>query len=185
MKINIKYHSKVNKIIQNGNWIDLFPKKKYYFKAPRINWNDTPDKNYDQTVIFDHKLIELDFSMKLPKHFEANVVPRSSLFMKKGIMQGNHIGIIDGGTNPSKGIDFTDKVYMGYTGNEDKWKFVAVAFKKVTIQPNEPICQFSIKPSMNAPWWIKLKWLFTSKIEFVKVDNLDDINRDGFGSSDS
>lgn len=180
MKINVKYHSNVKKAIQNGNWIDLFPKKKYYFNAPRLKINEKGE----QYIIFDHKLIELDFSMKLPKHFEANIVPRSSLFMKKGIMQGNHIGIIDGGTNPSIGINSSDKVHIGYTGNSDKWMFVAVAFKKVTIQPNEAICQFSIKPSMNAPWWIKLKWLFTSKIEFIEVDNLDDVNRDGFGSTD-
>jgi dUTPase len=31
--------------------------------------------------------------------------------------------------------------------------------------------------------WQKLKWLFSSKIELVEVDNLNDENRGGFSST--
>jgi dUTPase len=36
---------------------------------------------------------------------------------------------------------------------------------------------------MFAPFWVKLKWLFTNGIEIIYVDNLDSEDRGGFGST--
>lgn len=102
MKIKIKYHNKNCKIESFGNWIDLK-------SAENVEMN-----------VSDHKLISLGVSMKLPKYFQANVVPRSSTYMKFGIIQANHTGIIDG----------PDKTSNGYSGNDDIWKFSAIALKE-------------------------------------------------------
>lgn len=40
----------------------------------------------------DFRLISLGISMKLPKGYEAHVVPRSSTFKNWGILQTNHMG---------------------------------------------------------------------------------------------
>ena len=179
MKIRIKYHGIVE-LIQHGNWIDLSSTDTYEFHAPKI----ITDVNGNNIVKFDTQMINLGISLDLPKHFEANIVPRSSLLKKQGLIQGNHFGVIDGGTNKSIGIECSDKVGQGYTGNDDIWYFPAIALQATKILPNQPICQFSIRPSMNAPIWTKLKWLFTSKIKFIEVDNLNSNNRGGFGTSD-
>lgn len=72
---------------------------------------------------------------------------------------------------------------MSYSGNEDEWKFPALATRETTINKGDRICQFRIQLSQKATIWQKLRWLFSRKIELVKVDNLDPNNRGGFGSS--
>ena len=157
MKIKIKYHNDKCKIESFGNWIDL--------------------KSAENVVLefAQHKLISLGVSMKLPKYYQANVVPRSSTFTKFGLIQANHIGIIDG----------PDKDSVGYCGNEDIWKFSAISLWKngSLIYVGDRICQFEIRPTMKAPFYVKLKWLFNHKIEFIEVDDLKTENRGGFGSS--
>ena len=111
--------------------------------------------------------------MRLPKYFQANIVPRSSTFMKKHVIQHNSYGVIDG----------PDKYSEGYSGNDDKWHFGAIALQETEINIGDRICQFEIRPTMKAPWYIKLKWLFDNKIKFIEVDNLKSKNRGGFGSS--
>lgn len=39
------------------------------------------------------KMIDLGVAMELPKGYEAWIVPRSSTFMKYGILQANNIGM--------------------------------------------------------------------------------------------
>jgi dUTP pyrophosphatase len=156
MKIKIKYHNDMCKIESYGNWVDL--------------------KSAENVKLgfCDHKLISLGVSMKLPKYYQANVVPRSSTYSKFGLIQANHIGIIDGPDNKSG----------GYCGNDDIWKFSAICLKKeAIISVGDRICQFEIRPVMKSPWWVKLMWIFNSKVEFIETDNLNTQNRGGFGSS--
>jgi dUTP pyrophosphatase len=72
---------------------------------------------------------------------------------------------------------------MSYSGNDDIWKFPAIAFKDITVFEGDRICQFRIQPSQKASVWTKIKWLFTNKIEFVEVEDLCNNNRGGFGST--
>ena len=184
MKIKIKYHNPKCKIEQFGNWIDLksaetiklkgLQRITSYIAEPIVYGKSENEFCVTQTrsvpketIEFDSKLISLGISMQLPKYFEANIVPRSSLFLKKGLIMGNHFGIID----------------SSYSGNEDIWRFPGIATMETKIEEGERICQFSIRPSMNAPIWTKIKWLFTNKIEFVETDYLDNQNRGGFGST--
>ena len=151
--------------IDKGEWIDLKAAKTIEFSAPYANTlNSKRDK---RDVVFDYKLIPLGFAMQLPKDFEAHIVPRSSTFKTWGIMQTNHCGIVD----------------SSYSGNNDEWKFPAIAFKDMAVLEGDRICQFRIQPSQKASVWTKIKWLFTNKIEFEWVDSLEGEDRGGIGST--
>ena len=156
MNILIKYHNPNCKLESFGNWIDLK-------SAENVNLKK-----------FDFKLISLGVSMKLPKYYQANIVPRSSTYIKYGVIQHNHYGVIDGPDNKNN----------GYSGNNDIWKFGAIALKDdVIITEGDRLCQFEIRPTMYAPWYVKLDWLFNNKIKFIEVNDLQTNNRGGFGST--
>lgn len=155
IKLKILYHDQKCKVEQHGNWIDCKSAINVEYK-----------KN-------EHNLIPLGFSMRLPKYYEANLVARSSTYMKYHVIQHNAMGVIDG---PTKDDD-------GYSGNGDIWMFGAIAMKKGEIKIGDRICQFKVVPTMNAPWYVKLGWLFSSKVKLVEVDDLGIKNRGGFGST--
>lgn len=155
MKIYIKYHNQNCKLQSHGNWIDLKSAETVSLKQ------------------FENKLISLGISMKLPKYFQGNIVPRSGTYGKFGLIQGNHYGVVDGPDNKSD----------GYSGNDDIWKFNGIALKDAQVNEGDRICQFEIRPTMSAPWYIKLKWLFDNKINIIETDNLKSKNRGGFGST--
>ncbi|NLV50903.1 MAG: dUTP diphosphatase [Clostridiales bacterium] len=100
------------------------------------------------------KLISLGVSMKLPEGYEAHITPRSSTFKNWGIIQVNSMGIIDN----------------SYSGNGDIWCFPAYAVRDTFISENDRICQFRIMESMP-------------QVEFIETDELEDIDRGGFGST--
>ena len=79
-QILIKYHNPaLEKIKKNsiGDWIDLRAAEDVVLKKDEF------------------RIISLGVSMKLPDGYEANIVPRSSTFKKWGIIQTNHMGVID------------------------------------------------------------------------------------------
>ena len=43
----------------------------------------------------EYRLIPLGVAMKLPEGYEAHIVPRSSTYKNFGIIQTNHMGVID------------------------------------------------------------------------------------------
>ena len=111
--------------------------------------------------------------MELPKYYQANIIPRSGTFKKYGLIQTNHYGVVDG----------PDQNGAGYSGNDDVWCFGAYALKESTVTEGDRICQFEIRPTMKAPWYVKLKWLFNSNLSFVEVENLEAKNRGGYGAT--
>lgn len=138
-QIIIKYHNKditpISKIAV-GDWIDLRAAEDVEIKAGEF------------------KLISLGVSMKLPDDYEAHIVPRSSTFKNWGILQTNHMGVIDN----------------SYSGNNDIWRFPALATRDTEIKINDRICQFRIVKRQP-------------EIEFVEVDDLGCSDRGGFGST--
>lgn len=138
-----------------------------------IDKGDFVDLRYggDNTVYLnegDYTLLGLGVAMKLPKGFEAIIVSRSSTYNRFGIMNPNGFGVIDG----------------SYSGNNDEWKYPALALRdSVVIHTGDRICQFRIQLSQKATAWQKLRWLFSSGIKFVKVDDLGGTDRGGFGST--
>jgi len=168
MKVFIKYTSDKCTIVQKGNWIDLRSKNNIQVTEAELA-GFASLKDYSKEVFkgYIFKMIDLGVAMKLPRYFEANIVPRSSSFKTFGFIQTNSMGIID----------------SDYCGNNDIWKLPVLFIKPSFINVGDRVCQFTIRPSLNAPIWVKLKWLFTSKIEFITVEDLDSPDRGGFGST--
>lgn len=102
----------------------------------------------------DFAIIKLGVGMKLPEGYEAHVVPRSSTYKKWGIIQTNSVGIIDN----------------SYSGDNDQWMMPVLAMRDTHISKNDRICQFRIVKKQP-------------EIEFTTVEKLDDISRNGFGST--
>lgn len=138
-KVHIKYHDKdIYRIkkFENGDWIDLRSAETVELKAG------------------DFKVISLGVSMKLPEGYEAHIVPRSSTFKKWGILQTNHMGVIDN----------------SYSGDNDVWGMPVVATRNTVINKNDRVCQFRIVKKME-------------DVQFCEVERLDGIDRGGFGST--
>lgn len=175
MKLKIKY--KVNEegqYIHNclkGDWVDLIAAQSYELhpsqadtlKSKTVDGVSSKYRNVTSEVTY----IKLGIAMELPKGFEAIVAPRSSTPKNFGIVCANSIGIIDN----------------SYCGDNDEWKFPAIAIRETFIPEGTRICQFRIQLSQKATFWQKLKWLFSSGVKFVKVDKLNNKNRGGFGST--
>ena len=136
--IKIKYHNDIRplEILDNGDWIDL---------------RAAEDVNLEKG---DFRLISLGVSMKLPEGYEAHIVPRSSTYKHWGIIQANHMGVIDN----------------SYCGDNDIWKFPAIATRDAVIYKNDRICQFRIMKKQPC-------------VRFDTVEHLNGPDRGGFGSS--
>ena len=100
------------------------------------------------------RLISLGVAMKLPKGYEAHVVPRSSTYKNFGIIQTNHMGIID----------------ETYCGDQDQWFFPAYALRDTVIHVNDRICQFRIMEHQPA-------------LDFEETALLGHADRGGHGST--
>ena len=140
MKIKIKYHSKEIKKLEyiegKSDWIDLRAAERVFLRKG------------------DFRKISLGISMQLPEGYEAIVVPRSSSFEKFGIIQTNHMGVID----------------ESYCGDDDVWSMPVLAVRDTEICVNDRICQFRIQKHQPV-------------LEFDEVNELANPNRGGFGST--
>ena len=138
--LDIKYFSdkidKLEYIDGKSDWIDLRASEEVEFKSGEF------------------KLIPLGIGIRLPKGYEAHVVPRSSTFKNYGLIQANHIGVID----------------CSYCGDNDQWFVPMIALKDTVVHVNDRICQFRIME--NQP-----------RLVFNEVEHLDETDRGGFGST--
>ncbi len=74
------------------------------------------------------RLIHLGVAMQLPEGYEAHIVPRSSTFKNFGVIQTNHMGVID----------------ETYCGANDWWRMPVYAVRDTKICRNDRISQFRI-----------------------------------------
>ena len=123
-------------------------------QIPNGDWVDLRAAERVEMSAGDVRLISLGVSMKLPDGYEAHVVPRSSTFKRWGILQTNSMGVIDN----------------SYCGENDIWRFPALAMRDTVIEKGDRICQFRIVKKM-AP------------VDFVEVEQMDGADRGGFGST--
>jgi dUTP pyrophosphatase len=139
-KIKIRYFSdemeRLTYIDGKSDWIDLRAAEDIVMKQGEF------------------KLIPLGVAMELPKGYEAHLVPRSSTFKNYGIIQTNHMGVID----------------ETYCGDNDQWRFPAYALRDTEIHTGDRICQFRIMEHQPS-------------IRFEEVESLDNEDRGGFGST--
>ena len=126
-------------------------------KIEKINKGDLIDLRAAETVGMkkgEFRLIKLGVGMKLPDGYKANMYPRSSTYKNFGIILANSVGQIDN----------------SYSGDNDEWKFPALALRDTIIHKNDRICQFEIQK-------------IQPEIEFVEVEHLDAESRGGIGST--
>ena len=140
MNIRIKYFSdkleRLRYVDGKSDWIDLRAAEDVELKAGEF------------------KLIPLGIAMELPRGYEAHIVPRSSTFKNFGIIQTNHMGVVD----------------ESYCGDNDQWFFPAYALRDTQIRMNDRICQFRIEKHQPT-------------IGFEEVDHLNGEDRGGIGST--
>lgn len=141
MEIKIKYLEDIDSIVQKEgcDWIDLRC-------AETVNINAG-----------EYAMIRLGVAMKLPKGYEAHLVPRSSTYRRWGIIQTNGVGIID----------------ESYCGDSDEWMMPVYATRNTQIKKNERVCQFRITKKMPA----------LDIISLARDETLGNKNRGGFGST--
>lgn len=126
-------------------------------KIEKISKGDLIDLRAAETVEMkkgEFRLIKLGVGMKLPDGYKANVYPRSSTYKNFGIILANSVGQIDN----------------SYSGDNDEWRFPAIALRDTVIYKNDRICQFEIQK-------------IQPEIEFVEVEHLDAESRGGIGST--
>lgn len=121
--------------VKQGDWIDL--------------------RTDEEVALFPNTYYEISLgvAMKLPKGYEALVVPRSSTFKKYGVILANSIGVID----------------ESYCGENDVWKMPVYSLKATVIPKGTRIAQFRIFPHQP-------------KIVFAEGE-LNEADRGGFGST--
>ena len=138
--IKIKYFTdKIEKlcyIAGNSDWIDLRVAEDVVMKKGEF------------------RLIRLGVAMELPRGYEAHVVPRSSTYKNFGLIQTNHMGVID----------------ESYKGDADEWKWPALAMRDTEVHVGDRLCQFRIMKHQP-------------QINFLEVDSLENEDRGGFGTS--
>ena len=138
--IQIKYFTdeieKLTYIDGKSDWIDLRAAKEMELKAGQ------------------YAMIPLGVAMKLPEGYEAHIVPRSSTYKNYGLIQTNHMGVVD----------------ESYCGDNDQWHMPVYALRDTVIHVNDRICQFRIMEHQP-------------RIVFEEVENLNAPDRGGFGST--
>ena len=119
-----------------SDWIDLRAAQRVEMKAGEF------------------QIISLGISMQLPEGYEAHIAPRSSTFLKFGIIQTNSVGVVDN----------------SYCGDNDIWGMPALAMRDTVIEKGDRICQFRLMKKMEP-------------VTFEAVEHLSAQDRGGFGST--
>lgn len=141
---------------------ETMPKLKYV-EGRKSDWIDLMAAEDMFIEKGEFAMIPLGVAMQLPEGYEAHIVPRSSTFKTYGIIQTNHMGIID----------------ESYCGPNDQWFMPVFCLKAkdmengksgTKIKKNKRICQFRIVKHQP-------------EIIFDECKELGGIDRNGFGST--
>ena len=136
MDIIVKYLNGAGKLERHGAWIDLATSEDVYLCEGEV------------------RIIPLGVSIKLPEGCEGLLAPRSSTFLKYGILMANSIGIIEN----------------EYCGNDDVWGFAAYAVRETYIEKGTRIAQFRVIGSMP-------------DVHIISTDDMNCASRGGYGST--
>lgn len=157
-EIKVKYTNKNAerlKTIDIGDWIDL-----YSYKIKILDVNGKEKGEIEGIGEVDYKqgetvIVDFGVAMELPKGHTGYILPRSSTFLKYGLILTNSMGVID----------------ESYKGNKDTWKAVFFALRSGKVKANERLAQFNILEKNK------------DIIKFKEVDNLNGASRGGYGST--
>lgn len=141
-----------NQIIKVRYLSDKIPPMEYV--DGKSDWIDLRAAESFDLKAGEFKLIPLGVAMQLPQGYEAHIIPRSSTFKNYGVIQANHMGLVD----------------ESYCGDNDQWLFPALAMRDTHIEVGDRICQFRIEKHQP-------------KLVFETVDTLGNADRGGIGST--
>ena len=165
--IRIKYFDDAKKLekISKGDWIDLYANKEMFI----------PEGS--------RAMIPLGVAMELPEGYEAHLAPRSSTFKTWGIIQTNHVGVID----------------HSYCGDNDQWhmpvyclkgKDVKEEIEVITREIDTEVFYEQHKVKVNGTWIHKGDKIaqfrimeIQPKIEFEEVEHLGNEDRGMCGTT--
>lgn len=128
--------------------------EKLRFIDGKSDWIDLRSAEEVEMKAGEARLISLGIAVQLPKGYEAHVVPRSSTFKNFGLIQTNHMGVVD----------------ESYCGDNDEWRLPVMAVRDTCIHVNDRICQFRIMKHQP-------------ELKFEEVERLDGCDRGGFGTT--
>ena len=175
LEVEIKYHDKnMPKMIKldRGNWVDcrVIEGGKITFdigtpneRKEKLQWVDCERTLEDGTIektkkITYHKgdflMLPLGISIKQPKGYEVNLLPRSSTFKNFGIIQANSMAVGDD----------------TFISDNDMYHYPAIALADGEIYLYDRICQMQVNKTTN--------------LQLNEVETLGDNKaRKGFGST--
>lgn len=120
----------------------------------KSDWIDLRCSETVELKAGEFRLLPLGVAIKLPKGYEAHIVPRSSTFKNFGIIQTNHMGVVD----------------ESYCGDGDQWYMPAYALRDTRIEKGDRVCQFRIMQHQPS-------------VTFEECDTLGGTDRGGIGST--
>ncbi len=152
MKIRIKYFEGATQLkpLHKGNWIDVYANKTMFVEEGHRG------------------MVPLGFAMELPEGWEGHLAPRSSTFKTWGIIQTNHVGVID-----DTYIGDNDQWHMPVyclSGTHEKELDNGNFIRGTLIKQGDKIGQFRIAEVMPP-------------IEFDVVESFGNSDRGGFGTT--
>jgi dUTP pyrophosphatase len=158
IQCKIKYHDpkcpKIEKFEQ-GDWLDLRVVDIIPKKTEDgIKTVDMDGKRCWKYSMGDFLLLNMGVSIEPPLGHEAHLLPRSSAFKNWSFLQTNSSGVID----------------ESYSGNNDIWFMPVVCCEDGMIEQYSRVAQFRFVKKME-------------KLHIVEVDNLDNKDRGGHGST--
>lgn len=148
LKMRIKYFDGATKLekIQKGNWIDVYANKDMFIRES------------------ERAMIPLGFALELPTGWEGHLAPRSSTFKSWGLIQTNHVGVVDD----------------SYIGDNDQWHMPVYClnggdvqggiYKGTQIKKGDKIGQFRVMEVMP-------------ELELEEVEEFGNADRGGFGTT--
>ena len=170
LEVEIKYHDdNMPRMVKldRGNWVDcrVIEGGKITFnigtpneKKEKLQWIDCERDGEKTKKIIYHKgdflMLPLGFSMKQPKGYEVNLLPRSSTFKNFGVIQANSMAIGDD----------------TFISDNDMYHYPVIALTDGEMYLYDRICQMQVNKTTN----LKLNEDKTSG---------ENANRGGFGES--
>jgi dUTP pyrophosphatase len=152
----VKHNPKLNDLVRTkkGDCIDLQFSDIISVNGKSVNFINDSEQETITVLKGDDVFIDLGVSMRLPKNHVAKVYSRSSTFKNTGMMLTNGLGFID----------------CVYCGTNDRWKAMFLCTRKTTLKRYDRYLQFEIVKAQP-------------DINFVYVNELDNNNRGGYGST--
>lgn len=164
LKMRIKYFEGATKLekISKGNWIDVYANKDIF------------------VPLGERAMIPLGFALELPNGWEGHLAPRSSTFKTWGLIQTNHVGVVDD----------------SYIGDNDQWHMPVYCLQSKDKGESIEIIKNSWGQEIPNVIVVKGTWVkqgdkigqfrvmeVMPNIEFEEVEEFGNKDRSGFGST--